>query len=138
MDIKVHRINDKVLFKAENKDGASLLVEGSPSIGGEGNAMRPMEVLLASLATCSSMDLVEIIRKQRMELKDLAIEVHGDRFETVPSSFSKITMHFKLTGNLDASKVEKALELAVRKYCSVEAMLIKAAEIDYTWEIIPV
>jgi putative redox protein len=83
------------------------------------------------------MDLVEIIRKQRMDLKDLSVAIHGDRPDSVPAPFTKIVMHFTLTGQLDAAKVERALELAVRKYCSVEAMLIKAAEIDYTWEIIP-
>lgn len=136
MQVRVVRQNDAVLFKGINDEGNQVSIEGSPQIGGTNSAMRPMQLVLVALASCSSMDLVEIIKKQRMKLDGLEIIVDGQRSEDqVPSVFTAIKMHFILTGELDTQKVERALELAVRKYCSVEAMLKATVDITYTYEI---
>jgi len=137
MNISLKRLNDRVLFSAVNTEGNEVLIDGPPGIGGTGGGFRPMELVLASLATCSVMDLVEILRKQRQDLKDIQIDVQGDRpAEGDVKPFTRIHLHYRLFGDVQAGKAEKAVELAVRKYCSVAEMLRATVEIDYSFEIL--
>lgn len=129
-------MNDAVHFQARNESGASLYIDGSPSVGGENKGMRPMETVLAGLAGCSAMDLVSIIKKQRMTLKDCKIDVDAERENGVPSPFTKIHLHYRLYGELDRDKTGRAVDLAVDSYCSVAVMLEKSAEITHSFEII--
>lgn len=136
MKVTLQRVNDAVRFEGSNSAGNRVIVEGSPEIGGEGQGMRPMELLLASLASCSSMDTVSILKKMRQPLEDLRIEVEGHRdTQQVPAVFTKIHLHFILKGDLRPEKVEEAIRLSVKKYCSVGRMLEKTAEITYDWEL---
>jgi len=133
MKISLKRINQNVRFEGENTAGTTVVTEGSPDIGGEGKGIRPMELLLMSLASCSSMDAVTILKKMRQPLEDMKVEVEGERdTEQVPAVFKKIHLHFDLSGPLRPEKVEQALRLAVEKYCSVGRMLEKTATI--TWD----
>lgn len=129
-------MNDAVRFEGLNAAGNKVVVEGSPEIGGEGQGMRPMELLLVSLASCSSMDVVSILKKMRQPVEDVRVEVEGIRAtEQVPAVFTQIHLHFILKGELRPEKVEEAIRLSVKKYCSVGRMLEKMAEITYDWEI---
>ncbi len=137
MKITLQRINDAVLFEGKNEAGATVLAEGSPEIGGTGVGVRPMEMLLMSLASCSSMDVVSILKKMRQPLEDLRVEVTGERStEEVPAVFKKIHLHFILTGDLNEEKVAKAIGMSVEKYCSVARMLEKTAEVSWGFKII--
>ncbi len=136
MNVSVTRANDQVHFVARNEDGNELHIDGAAKIGGEGAGFRPMQTVLAALAGCASMDVVEILRKQRAGLQDLKIDVHGKRPDTTPSPFSAIHLHFTLVGPVDDAKASRALELAVNKYCSVGEMLKQSAEISYSYEIV--
>lgn len=134
MKITLQRINDAVRFEGSNAAGNTVIVEGSPNIGGEDQGMRPMELLLVSLASCSSMDLVSILKKMRQPLEDMRVEVEGKRaVDQVPAVFTHIHMRFFMKGDLRPDRVEEALRLSVEKYCSVGQMLEKAAEITYDW-----
>jgi putative redox protein len=136
MKITLQRMNDAVRFEGLNAAGNKVVVEGSPEIGGEGQGMRPMELLLVSLASCSSMDVVSILKKMRQPVEDVRVEVEGIRAtEQVPAVFTQIHLHFILKGELRPEKVEEAIRLSVKKYCSVGRMLEKMAEITYDWEI---
>ncbi|KGE71397.1 OsmC family protein [Spirochaeta lutea] len=135
MRVTLNRVNTKVHFRAENEDGNTMDIDGSPAIGGENRGFRPMQALLASLAGCSVMDLVSIIEKQRMTLKDIQIQVDGQRADSTPSVFTAIHLHYILRGQLIPEKVERAVELAVKKYCSVGAMLEHSVTITYDYEI---
>ncbi len=136
MKISLQRINDAVRFEGSNSAGNTIVVEGSPDIGGEGQGMRPMELLLSSLAACSSMDAVSILKKMRQPLEDFRVEVEGERAkDQVPAVFTKINMHFFLKGDLRPERVEEALRLSVEKYCSVGRMLEKTAEISWTYSL---
>ncbi|MCC6282365.1 MAG: OsmC family protein [Saprospiraceae bacterium] len=136
MKVTLQRINQAVRFEGANAAGNTVVVEGSPEIGGEGLGMRPMEMLLVSLASCSSMDVVAILKKMRQPLEDLRVEVDGQRAtDQVPAVFTKIHLHFILKGDLRADRVEEALRLSVEKYCSVGRMLDKTAEITYDWKM---
>jgi putative redox protein len=137
MKIILTRKNDKVLFESSNSQGHSIFMEGSPEWGGEEIAMRPMEVLLSALAGCSSIDIVSLLKKMRQDLDDLTLEVNGERAEnSVPAVFEKIHLHFILKGNLDESKVIKAIQMSVEKYCSVAKMIENTAKISWSYQII--
>jgi putative redox protein len=136
MKITLQRSNQAVRFEGSNAAGNTVTVEGSPDIGGEGLGVRPMELLLMSLAACTSMDVVSILAKMRQPLDDLRVEVEGTRAtDEVPAVFKKIHLHFRLQGALRPDRVEEALRLSVTKYCSVGRMLEKTAEITYDWEL---
>ncbi len=122
-------------FVAENATGHNAVLDGPSKIGGTDDGLRPMEMVLMGLAGCSSFDLLSILEKQRQTVDDLIITVQGHRTEAVPSVYEKIHIIFKLTGEIDASKLERALALAVDKYCSVAEMLNKTAEITYEYTI---
>ncbi len=120
-------------FEATAGSGGKLVVDGAPEIGGEGRGMRPMELLLASVASCSAMDVLHILRKQKEPLEGLAVEIEGARLDAVPSPFVKMKMIFVARGaGLDDHKLQRAVGLAVEKYCSARATLGSGVEI--TWE----
>lgn len=137
MKVELQRVNQGVHFEAKG-DATEIKVniDGSPEIGGEGLGVRPMELVLMALGSCSSLDLISILKKQRQPLEDIKIDIDAQRKDAVPSVFTSIHMTFKLKGDLDTQKVEKAAELAVKKYCSVHDMLAAGGvEITYSVEI---
>lgn len=137
MKIVVERVNQAVHLHATSASGATLSMDGSPEIGGENLGMRPMEVLLASMAGCSSMDVLSILKKMREEVVDYKVEISGERDTTqVPAVFKSIHIHFELKGQLTEKNVEKAVTLSMEKYCSVSKMLEKAATITHSFSII--
>ena len=95
-----------------------------------------MQALLSAVAACSSVDVVEILRKMRQPLERLQVKASGNRREEIPRKFTSIQLHFILTGNLKVKKVEKVLEMSVRKYCSVAETLQPGVDIDYSYEIL--
>jgi putative redox protein len=135
--IELNRLNDSFHMEALNEQGNSVHIDASPEIGGGNNGMRPMQLLLAAMGGCSSIDIINILKKQRQDLKDIKITVTGEREkDAVPSLYTEVHAHFKLYGNLDPDKVEKAVALSVEKYCSVAKTLEKTAEVTYSFEII--
>jgi putative redox protein len=137
MKIKLKRLDDAYHLQAINEDGRSVETDGSPAIGGSNKAMRPMQMLLAAAGSCSSIDIISILKKQKQELKDLQVEINGEREpDVVPSLFTDIHLHYILSGTLDDAKVKRAIELSVGKYCSVVKILEKTAKVTYSYEII--
>lgn len=137
MQITVRRVNDKVHLRASNPEGNTVDLDGGPRVGGEGKGFRPMQLLLASLAGCSTMDLVPILEKQRQKLDDLSITVTGERPDGVPSPFSAIHLHYDLFGEIQEEKAQRAVELAVEKYCSVAETINDTVRITYDFTINP-
>ncbi|PWG78685.1 OsmC family protein, partial [Pararcticibacter amylolyticus] len=132
MKIELSRVNDAVHFESSGSGDVKVHIDGSPEIGGEGKGVRPMELVLMALGSCSSFDLIQILKKQRQEIEDISVSVEGERADAVPAVFTKIKMLFHLKGDIDRAKAEKAAELAVKKYCSVHDMLAAGGvEITY-------
>ena len=138
--IELNRLNDAFHFSAENEDGNQVHLDASTDIGGANQGMRPMQMLLAAMGGCSAIDVINILKKQRQDLKDLKIIVSGEREkDATPSLYQTVHAHFKFYGNLDADKVEKAINLSIEKYCSVSRTLEKAgATVTHSFEIIQV
>jgi putative redox protein len=141
MSGKVHRVKlvkiGAAAFQADAEGGGSLVVDGSPDIGGEGRGMRPTELLLSALASCAAMDVVHILRKQRQDLQQLTIATEGERVEAVPAPFKKIKLVFEARGAVDDHKLQRAVQLSVEKYCSVRASLDPTIEISWEARLVP-
>jgi putative redox protein len=138
MQINLKRLDDAFHFEASNEDGRTVHLDAAEAIGGHNKGMRPMQLLLAAIGSCSVFDMLIILKKQRQDVKDVQISVHGDREkDAIPSPFTDIQMHFTFFGDLDEEKVKKAVQMGVEKYCSVGAMLEKTAKITYTYQIKP-
>lgn len=137
MKITLKRLNDNYYMEAENEDGNTIRMDGSPAIGGENLGARPMQVLLMSLAGCSSIDVISILKKMKQEVTDYHVEVDAEReADVVPSLFTNIHLKYTLKGqNLEESKVRRAIELSADKYCSVSKILEPTARITWSYEI---
>jgi putative redox protein len=132
MKVVLERIGHAA-FEATAGSGGKLVVDGAPDIGGENRGMRPMELLLSAVASCSAMDVVHIlVNKQKQPLEALRIEIEGTRKDAVPAPFTKIHLVFIARGAVEPNKLTRAVSLAVEKYCSVSETL--ADEVDITWE----
>jgi len=112
-----------VKFVATNAAGASTVIDGPPDMGGENVGLRPMETFLSALASCSAVDVIHIMKKQRQNLERLEVDVQGERADTIPAVFTRIQLRFKGHGPIDLLKLQKAVELSMEKYCSVSKML---------------
>jgi putative redox protein len=106
------------------------------SSGGEGPGVSPMQMLLLALGSCSSLDVISILQKQRQPLADLEVIVEGERGAEHPRPWQAIHMHFIVSGaGLDINKVERAINLSVEKYCGVHATLSGVARITHDFEV---
>ena len=104
----------------------------------EGIGIKPSELLLIAVASCSAVDVVEILTKKRMPLTHLEISSSGEQDQDAPWTFRKIHLHFRLAGkNLTEKAAEQAIQLSEEKYCSVAATIRATAEILTTFEILP-
>jgi uncharacterized OsmC-like protein len=138
MKITIKRRNDAYHMEAMNEEGCSVDIDAAQKIGGENKGFRPMQLLAAGAGSCSSIDIISILKKQRQPLKDLEVKIDAEREENaVPALFTTIHLHYILTGDLDKDKVEKAINLSLDKYCSVVKILEKTAKIIHSYEIIP-
>jgi putative redox protein len=137
MEIVIDRINNAVLLEAKNEEGNSIMMAGSPDLGGINKGMRPMQVLLASLGGCSSMDVLSILNKQKQIVSDYKVVLNGERVkEGDVSLFRDIHIKFIFKGeNLDPDKVARAIKLSMEKYCSVTKTLEPTAKITTSFEI---
>lgn len=132
MTVNLRRLDDNFLFETTNEEGLTVTADGSPAIGGQGRGVRPMQMLLAAVASCSSIDVVLLLRKQRQELRDIRVAVTGQRREEAPRIFTHIQVDYQLFGPLDERKAERACRLSMEKMCSVSLML-KAGGVAVDW-----
>jgi putative redox protein len=124
-------------FEAKNERGLSVNFDAPAKYGGEDTAPTPMETVLASLAGCTSFDVVSILKKKRQDISGYCVEAEAERSEEPPEVFTKIHIKYIVKGkNISKEAVERAIQLSHEKYCSVGAMLRKTAEITTSYEII--
>ncbi len=139
MKIELNRADDAFHFISSNQDGLTVESDGSPAIGGGNKAMRPMEMVLSAVASCSSIDIVMILKKQRQRLDDIQVTVEGKRAaDQVPAVFTDIHIHFKMTGKIKEKKAEQAVKMSMEQYCSVSKMLEGTVNITHSHEVIAV
>ena len=129
-------------FVAETGSGHILNMDGAPdertpTNGGQNLAARPMELLLAGMGGCTAYDVVLILKRGRHAVRGCTVEIQAERAEVEPKVFTKINLHFTVTGkDLPAAAVERAIALSHEKYCSASIMLGKTAHITTGFEIV--
>lgn len=105
--------------------------------GSDGAAPSPMEMVLMSVGGCSSVDVVSILKKTKQDFSSVDVQLTAERAETAPRVFTKINLHFVVTGkNVSEKHLERAVSLSAEKYCSVALMLDKAVEITHSHEVV--
>ncbi|MBX2815306.1 MAG: OsmC family protein [Saprospiraceae bacterium] len=138
MTLNLERTSGLYHLTATNESGNQVMTDGSEGIGGEGKGMRPMEMLLASLAGCSTIDVVLILKRQRQDLQDIKIKVEAEKEKVESHSvFKTIHLHFDLYGEVKEKKAEQAISLSMEKYCSVAMALNKTSTITSSFSIHP-
>lgn len=121
---------EKQKFMATTEQGQTILMDG------EGSAPSPMQLILAAVGGCSSIDVVMILEKGRHDITDCQCELTAERADSVPAVFTKINAHYIVAGkNLSDSSVERACKLSMEKYCSAALMLSQSVDITFTYEI---
>lgn len=125
-------------FVAESGSGHSVVIDGPPDHGGRNTGPRPMEMLLMGLGACTSFDVLEILEKSRAPVRDCVATVEAERADEVPSVFTKIHVHFTVSGHgLKEKQVQRAVELSADKYCSASIMLARGGvEITHSFTIV--
>jgi len=127
---------DQMSFVGESGSGHSVVMDGAPEAGGRNLGVRPMEMLLLGLGGCTAFDVVSILHKSRQQMVDCAVEIEAERAGEIPKVFTKIHLHFIISGkDLDQKKVAKAVTLSADKYCSASRMLEKTAAITHDFEV---
>ncbi|MCC7413404.1 MAG: OsmC family protein [Gammaproteobacteria bacterium] len=127
----------EAMFLAETGSGHTLVIDGPPEGGGRNLGVRPMEMVLAGTAGCSAYDVVSILRKARQDVRDCVVQVEADRAAEPPQVFTRIHMHFIVTGrDLKERQVQRAIDLSATKYCSASIMLAHAVTISHDYEIV--
>ena len=129
-------------FVAETGSGHVLMMDGAPDEarpenGGQNLAPRPMETVLAGTGGCTAYDVVLILKRGRHDVRGCTVKLTSERAETDPKVFTKIHMHFVVTGRaIAASAVERAIAMSHDKYCSATIMLGKTADISTSFELV--
>ena len=132
MNVSQERINEDYLFEVTNCNGMSIRLDNKSKASGEVQGVSPMELLLMGVAGCSSIDIVAILNKQKINPKGLKMEVQGHRHENeVPALFYQIDITIYLEGNFSAEKAKRAAQLSFDKYCSVSKTLESTAKINH-------
>jgi len=123
-------------FVAETGSGHAVVLDGAEEHGGRNLGPRPMEMLLVGLGGCSSFDVMLMLQKSRQTVTDCQAKVSAERASSDPKIFTKINIHFIVTGHaVDDKKVARAVKLSAEKYCSASIMLGASAEMTHSYEI---
>jgi putative redox protein len=138
MDVKVEW-QGGMAFLAESGDGKGFLMDAVEVSGGEGKGVSPVDAMMASLAGCSGMDVISILRKKKQNVTSYRMEVEGERGKPTgeyPNPYTKMTIKHYLKGeNLDEKAVKRAIELTDEKYCTVLATLREEVEVKTEYEL---
>lgn len=126
-----------MVFEAE-VNGFKILLDAEPEMGGMSSGPRPKALTLASLAGCTGMDVISLLRKMQSEPDFFNVSVEGEPKDCHPKYFFKIHIIYELKGkNVDPEKVEKAVSLSLERYCAVNALLRPGSEITHEIRIQP-
>jgi putative redox protein len=130
MKVILESTHGELNFKGTNERGQSMQFSGNKE------AVSPMESVLMAAAACSSIDVEILLKKMRQDIQHIKVEVEGQRADAVPAVFTKIHMHYILSGNIKEEKARHAVAMSMEKYCSVSIMLAATVQITHSFEVI--
>ena len=117
-------------FESTNPSGHNLFMDAGPENDGNGEGYRPKALMLSALAGCSGLDVASLIKKMKLKVRDFKIEIEANLTEEHPKYYDKVTMEFHFFGNeLNESKLQKAVDLSIEKYCGVMEMFRQFSEL---------
>lgn len=126
-----------MVFEAEGDSHMPILFDSpsDPSIQRRGPG--PMEMVALSLAGCTAMDVISILKKKQQDVTEFEVRVHADRAADYPKVYTRARLEYRVAGRaVDESAVTRAIQLSVEKYCPVHAMLSQAFPIDLAYVIL--
>lgn len=136
MKARIKWVQD-AMFIGESGSGHAVVMDGPEENGGRNLGVRPMEMLLLGMGGCTAFDVVHILKKSRQNVEDCIAEIEAKRAESEPKVFTKIHVHFIITGkDLSDKHIKRAIELSAEKYCSASIMLGKSVDITHDYEVI--
>jgi putative redox protein len=114
--------------------GHEVITDAAESDGGNNSAPSPKPLMMVALAGCTGIDVTTILKKMRVGVEDINIEVESEQTDEIPSTYTSMHVIYTFTGNdLDLKKLTRAVELSQDKYCGVASMYKKI--MDISWEI---
>ena len=123
--------NKGMAFEA-HVNGHKFVLDADEAVGGENLGPRPKALTLVSLAGCTGMDVISILRKMRVEPSYFNVEVEGELTEEHPKYYHTINIKYIFRGDdLPMEKLEKAINLSQERYCGVSEMLRKSSKINH-------
>jgi putative redox protein len=125
-------------FVASSDSGHAVVMDGPVDGGGKNLGLRPMEMVLLGTGGCTAYDVVDILKKSRQPVRDCVVEIEADRAAEAPKVFTRIHIHFIVTGTgLSEAAVKRAVDLSAEKYCSASIMLQRAGvQISHDYQIV--
>ncbi len=133
--IELSREQNDYGFEVKDAFGHVIKTDTSPESGGKNFGVRPMQLLLMALGSCTSIDVISILKKQKQDVKDYKVKINGEREAgKEPSLWRNIFIEFYIYGDVDEDKANRSAELSINKYCSVAATL-KAAGATIQWKV---
>lgn len=112
--------------------GHKLVMDAPPEAGGQNKGPRPKPLMIASLAGCTGMDVMSILKKMRVEVEDFSIHIEGDLTEEPPKHYTKMHIVYEFAGkDLPMDKLQKAVDLSREKYCGVSYVYGKVMEMEF-------
>lgn len=135
MKLILEREESPFVFRTTNESNTSCFIDAKEEIGGKGKGMRPMELVASGLAGCASIDVLLILQKQKIDVEDYKVEIDATRETSIPAAFESIHLLFTMKTDAKKEKVERAIQLALEKYCSVAASLSDQIKITYSLDL---
>ena len=128
---------ERMTLDAVTTTGHQITLDAPRANGGDDHGPKPIELLLTALAGCTAMDVLSILQKKREPVEGLQVYVEGTRANEHPMIYTDITVVYRVSGNVKAESVARAIELSEAKYCGAAAMLGQSARITTRYEIMP-
>lgn len=123
-------------FTGTAESGFNIQLDSKKEVGGEGKGFIPMELMAISLAGCTAMDVISILRKKHQDVTDFEVRVDAPRAERHPKVFTSAIIEYLVTGhNVDEKAVVRAIQLSAENYCPAQAMLGKVMPVDLHYQI---
>ena len=131
--MKVSGIQNGYLSFDIQQDGHHIIVDAVEEFGGEGKGPTPKGLLISGLVGCTGMDVASILRKMKIEYDKLELSAETEFTEDHPKVFKEIVIKYFIKGNsnIDTTKIKRAVELSMTKYCGVTEILRKSSDISY-------
>ncbi len=123
-------------FKGTAGSGFEIDLGADPEVGGDDDGFRPMELMALSLAGCTAMDVISILRKKRQEVTAFHVSVKAERAQEHPKVFTRADIEYEITGRgVREAAVRRSIELSAERYCPAQGMLAKLIPIRLDYRI---